>query len=67
MCKVSAARRYYMRLLSEIVYRRSGGDRRPPPGSPQPGILLVKNYPEKTSEDELRQLFERFGKLKEGP
>ena len=50
-----------------IVYG-GRGDRRPPPsGSPQPGILIVKNYPEKTSDDELRQLFERFGKLREGP
>jgi len=38
-----------------------------PPPTPQPGKLLVKGYPEDTSEDEIRQLFERFGKLQEGP
>lgn len=38
---------------------------RPPP-SPQPGKLLVRGYPEGTSDDELRSLFERFGKLEEG-
>ena len=38
---------------------------RPPP-SPQPGKLIVRGYPEGTNDDELRALFERFGKLEEG-
>ena len=38
---------------------------RPPP-SPQPGKLIVRGYPEGTDDNELRSLFERFGKLEEG-
>ena len=62
------------RILSLIlVYRgkhQYGGGgpsrRERPPPSPQPGKLLVRGYPEGTDDNELRSLFERFGKLEEG-
>ena len=64
-------------FLATIVYHRGkqqgygggggGASKRDrPPPSPQPGKLIVRGYPEGTNDDELRALFERFGKLEEG-
>ena len=69
--------RYTVSMLNSfaiLVYRKQqygggGGGaakRDRPPPSPQPGKLIVRGYPEGTNDDELRALFERFGKLEEG-